>query len=101
MAVRVPRGTTSRCDRTRSGEAELDCAERPVVDAKDIAADGGRRPRERAAEDDVAGVELLVVRGDLVGEPDDAVARVVEHAGGQAGLLDDAVLGEDRADPAQ
>jgi hypothetical protein len=80
---------------------QVDRAEPPVVDGEDVAAHGGRRPRERAAEDDVAGFEPLAVRRDLVGEPGDAVAGMVEHAGGKARLLDDAVLRQDRADPAQ
>src|SRR5215204_2387728 len=57
-------GTTSRCARPSSGEAEVDRSKRPVVDAKGVPARCVRRPRERAAEDDVCGVELLVVRGD-------------------------------------
>ena len=59
------------------------------------------RPRERPAEDHVAGIQLLVVRRKLVGEPGDAVGRVVQHRGGEPGLFDHAVLVEHRADPAQ
>src|SRR4051794_5590536 len=70
-----------------SGEMEVDRAERPVVDVEGVAANRCGRPRERAAEDDVARFEPLAVGGDLVREPGDAVAGMVEHAGGEPGLL--------------
>ena len=49
VAVRMPCGTTSRCERTCSGEPELDRAEPPVVDPKDVAANGAFHEKLEAA----------------------------------------------------
>jgi len=49
----------------------------------------------------VARAQVLAIRRDLVGEPRDAVRRVIEHASSQAGFLDRAVPVEHGAGPAQ
>src|SRR5699024_1983305 len=59
------------------------------------------RTGEGSGQDDLAGVELVAVGGDLVGQPVHAGGRVVQHAGGDAGFLHGLVLEQDARDPAQ
>src|SRR5512142_2571896 len=44
--------------------------------------------RERARKHDLAGLEGVPVRADLISEPGDAERGMPEHAGGKPGLLD-------------
>src|SRR5439155_14766920 len=83
-----------------SDESDRDGAERPIVGVERVAGRASHRTRERTAEHDLAGLQTLVERCELVGQPCDAVAWMVEHRGAEPRLFDDAVLVEQGAGPA-
>ena len=56
---------------------------------------------ERAGQHHFTSGKILALGGQPVGEPCDAIGRMIENAGGDAGLLDLAVAEQQRADPAQ
>src|SRR5690348_8822978 len=73
--------TIRQFSKKRLDEIERETAERTVIDVKRVACARAKRTRKRAAEDDVAGIQVFVVRRDLVREPRDARRRVIEHGG--------------------
>lgn len=72
-----------------------------VVDVEGIALARRDRAGEGAAEDNLPGFELDIVRRQLVGQPGHAVGRMIEYARGDAGLFNYAVAIQQGGDPAQ
>src|SRR5689334_11634231 len=56
---------------------------------------------ERAGKHDVAGLERVAVRADLVRKPGHAECRMTQDARSEARLLDLGIAGHDPADPSQ
>ncbi len=54
---------------------------------------------ERASEHDFARLERNFVRREFVGEPGDAVGRMIEHGGGDTGLFNGTVAPTEGGDP--
>ena len=85
----------------RSNKLHGDTAECAEIGVQRVALLGVHHPRERAGENQMAGLERDAMLAELVGEPGDAQRRMAEHAGGDAGLLDLRIAVHDAADPAQ
>src|SRR5215469_7241215 len=66
-----------------------------------VAGSRGNGSGERAGHHQFAGIETLAKRSEPIGEPGDAVGRVVQHGRGDAGFLQYAVSIAERTDPAQ
>src|SRR5215468_12562742 len=88
-------------DMSASHETAGDRPQRAIVDMKDVARARFDSAGEGAAQHELTGLERNVEGRQLVGEPGDAVGRMVEHRGGHTRLFDDIVAMTQHADPAQ
>src|SRR6185437_12059192 len=95
MAVFTP------CYCSASAEIAADRAVGAIIGLDCVALAGLDRTDEGTGQHDLARLERKTMRRDLVGEPGDRSRRMVEHAGGEPGLLKLAVPETERADPAQ
>ena len=84
-----------------SAEAKGDRSQVPVVDMKGITRLSVDWSGKRTAEDQLSGLKGHFMRRELVGEPGDAIGRMIEHGGGDAGLLERAVAIKQRGNPSQ
>src|SRR5581483_6628023 len=89
------------CLRVVSGEIAADRAVSAIIGLDCVALAGLDRTDEGTRQHDLTRLERKPVRRDLVGEPGDSGRRMIEHAGGKAGLLQLAVAEAQRTDPAQ
>src|SRR6478736_1812499 len=84
-----------------SGELACDGPQWSVVAQNGVSAGHPHRPRERAGQDDLAGLQSGVVLVELVREPRHPDRRVSEDARRDAGLLDLAVAAQHAGNPGE
>src|SRR3546814_11253940 len=82
-----------------SSEGDRDRPQRAIIGSDRVAGGHGDGPSEGSREHDMAGLEMLSLRRELIGKPSDTHCGMPHDRRGNARLLDDAVLRQDRTDP--
>src|SRR3546814_10678500 len=82
-----------------SSEGDRDRPQRAISGSERVAGGHGDGPSEGSREHDMAGLEMLSLRRELIGKPSDTHCGMPHDRRGNARLLDDAVLRQGRTDP--
>src|ERR1035437_1526045 len=78
-----------------------DVAKRAVVDVEGVPATGRYRPGKRSGQDDLPWLQRYAVLRKTLGQPGNAIGRVIQHAGSDTGFFDYAIAVEQGGNPAQ
>jgi len=79
----------------------MDGAERAVIGTEAVTVSGLDRPDETSRKNDVTSPKTVAIFCEAADQPDHALDRIVQHSCAEPGLLDLAIAGGNRPDPAQ